>query len=112
MPFRPSLLERTMRSVEGKLRRKIKDSIQQVFAPCVVYHIHGEGHQEAGIPDLICCIQGRFFGLEVKDDEEEEATEIQQFQIRRITKANGYATTVHNSEEAISFIKFKLQGEE
>jgi hypothetical protein len=99
-----------MRSVEGKLRRKIKEAIQHEFPGSVVYHVHGEGHQEAGIPDLICCIDGKFVGLEVKDDEEEEATRIQQYQIRRIHKAKGFAGTIHTVREALTFINYFLYG--
>lgn len=51
---------------EGKLVTKIKDLIKDAEGRCFKIHGSDEGFQEIGIPDLLCCIYGRFVGLEVK----------------------------------------------
>lgn len=50
--------------------KKIENEIKQYIASCggLCYKIHGgDLYQETGIPDLLCCWGGLFFGIEVKD---------------------------------------------
>jgi len=54
-----------------------------------------------GIPDIIICCQGLFFAWELKVGSN-RATELQEFNLRQITKAGGYARVVtpENWDEA------------
>jgi hypothetical protein len=51
---------------EGKLVAKIKDLMVKEGARPFKIVGTDEGFQEVGIPDLLCCIGGRFVGAEVK----------------------------------------------
>lgn len=48
-----------------------------------------------GDPDLICCVNGLFFGIELKGTEKDKATELQEYTINKIRDANGFAFVVH-----------------
>jgi hypothetical protein len=69
--------------------------------------IHGSPYQRAGLPDIIGCINGLFFGLEVKMPGE-ELEPLQDLEIKAIrTKGKGYATHVTSVEEAVKFVRLR-----
>jgi Holliday junction resolvase len=50
---------------ESRLVRRIQDLIRKRGGRS--FKIHGDSsYQEAGIPDILACYQGRFLGIEVK----------------------------------------------
>jgi Holliday junction resolvase len=51
--------------------------------------IHG-GMFQAGLPDLVGCVEGLFFGFEVKMDNE-DATELQKEELEAIRDGGGIA---------------------
>jgi len=53
------------------------------------YVVNGN-YSTAGIPDLICCIDGKFIGIEVKKPGE-QPRELQYHHIDLIVKSGGYA---------------------
>ena len=64
------------------------------------WKIHGGPHQPAGLPDIICCHYGRFFGFEVKKpDKRNNLTERQQAALRKIKGAKGKAYVVTSTDE-------------
>ena len=52
----------------------------------------------AGIPDVICCLDGRFFAFEVKTAEG-RVTKLQEQTIHRIKVAGGHAYVVRSVED-------------
>jgi len=52
----------------------------------------------AGIPDIIACVNGRFYAFEVKT-ETGKATELQKATIRKIQRAGGTAVIVRSVSE-------------
>lgn len=71
-----------------------------------IYHIKvwGGGFQKAGIPDLLCCIKGKFVALELKT-EKGKAAVLQKYNIFKIQEAGGYARVLRPSE----FERFKRE---
>jgi hypothetical protein len=65
---------------------------------CFAWKEHGGMYGTAGIPDIICCIDGRFFAFEVKN-ENGKATKLQEATIRKIKAAGGTAAVVRSVEE-------------
>ena len=57
----------------------------------------------AGIPDVIACIDGRFYGFEVKTDEG-TPTKLQLATIRKINAAGGIALVVRSVEDVKAVI--------
>ena len=62
---------------------------------CFCWKEHGGMYGTAGIPDIIACVDGRFFGFEVKT-QTGRPTALQQATIRRINDAGGTALVVRS----------------
>lgn len=65
---------------------------------CFCWKEHGGMYGTAGIPDIICCIEGRFVGFEVKN-EKGKSTKLQEATIRKISDAGGIAMVVRSVDE-------------
>jgi Holliday junction resolvase len=65
---------------------------------CFAWKTHGGIYGTAGIPDIICCIGGRFVAFEVKAPKG-KLTKLQEATIQRIRKAKGQACKVSSVEE-------------
>lgn len=81
-----------------------KDIVKAIMAylktvpRCFCWKEHGGMYGTAGIPDIIACVDGRFYGFEVKS-EKGTATKLQEATIRKITKAGGIAAVVCSVNE-------------
>ena len=64
---------------------------------------HGGMYGTAGIPDIIACIDGRFYGFEVKT-EDGRPTKLQESTIRKIKNAGGIALIVRSVEDVKAVI--------
>jgi hypothetical protein len=59
-----------------------------------------------GLPDIIGCYAGKFYGMEVKlPGKENTLTAIQQYRISEINKNGGKAIMITSIEEALKFVK-------
>lgn len=65
---------------------------------CFCWKEHGGMYGTAGIPDIIACIDGRFYGFEVKA-EGGKPTKLQEAIIRKILAAGGTALVVRSVDE-------------
>ena len=65
---------------------------------CFAWKTHGGVYGTAGIPDIIACVNGRFFAFEVKTASG-KATQLQQATIRKILAAGGTALVVRSVDE-------------
>lgn len=75
---------------------------------CFCWKEHGGMYGTAGIPDIIACINGRFFGFEVKT-EGGKPTKLQEATIRRILAAGGTAQVVRSVDEVRTVIEGSLR---
>ena len=71
---------------------------------CFCWKEHGGMYGTAGIPDIIACINGRFFGFEVKT-EIGKPTKLQEATIRKILAAGGTAVVVRSVDEVRAVIE-------
>ncbi len=100
-----------MRGPETRLRKKIVVAILEAYPRAYVRKIHGNAFQVAGLPDLICCIEGHFIGLEVKiPRRKNKATPVQLLEIEKIRKAGGEAGVITSPPEALAVIREALHG--
>ncbi len=71
---------------------------------CFAWKTHGGMYGTAGIPDIVACIDGRFYGFEVKQPSG-KLTRLQEITLKKIEDAGGRAlkvTSVEEVEAAIS----------
>lgn len=87
--------------------KSVEDEIKQYIRECggLCYKIHGgDLYQETGIPDLLCCWKGLFFGIEVKDPRGEPSA-IQLVQGARIKKAGGHFLIAKNVRDVQNYFE-------
>jgi len=76
---------------EGKVKAQVKKVLDELgayyFPPAT------GGYGRSGIPDIVGCIDGLFFGIECKA-QGGEPTALQQREISRITDAGGIALVI------------------
>ena len=75
---------------------------------CFAWKEHGGMYGTAGIPDIIACVDGRFFAFEVKTDTG-KATALQESTIRKILAARGQAFVIRSVDEVRTAINGSLQ---
>lgn len=72
---------------------------------CFAWKEHVGMYGTAGIPDIIACIDGKFYGFEVKTDIG-KPTKLQESTIRKINKAGGIAVVVRSVDEVKSILGY------
>lgn len=82
---------------ESIIVRRILEYLK-TLPDCFAWKEHGGMYGTAGIPDIICCMDGRFFAFEVKN-ESGKATKLQEATIKKIRDAGGTAAVVRSVEE-------------
>ena len=65
---------------------------------CFFWKEHGGQYGTAGIPDIIVCYKGRFYGLEAKVGKN-QPTRLQAATIEQIRRAGGVAAVVRSVDE-------------
>lgn len=80
-----------MSQKESKRSRDIMKHLR--LKGCFCFKVWGSEHMMAGLPDIIGCYQGRFFGLEVKEPGGKAST-IQLHVQAQIRKAGGISDTI------------------
>jgi hypothetical protein len=91
---------------ETQLRLKIKKALQKAFPGSKWVTMVASPWSEAGISDLIGCVQGLFIALEVKQPTGTyRATPAQLRFIIEIQQASGEATVVKSVDEAVEFVR-------
>ena len=86
---------------------KVKEKIKKMLKEHNVYFAMpmGTGYGNSGVPDFLCCVNGRFVAIEAKAGKG-ETTALQKKNIREIEDAGGDAwvvreTNITNFEEYI-----------
>jgi len=97
---------------EAKYSRKVQDYLQSMGYYVVKYH--GDRYSVKGTPDLLCCIEGRFVGLELKT-KGKKATDLQKVKGEDIKRSKGYWFVVENDvspEQILYTILAKIYSKE
>jgi Holliday junction resolvase len=87
---------------------KVKDAVRKILTDMGIYHFMppGMGFGRAGIPDIICCFQGKFIAIECKAGKG-KTTALQDRELNAIRAAGGMAMVVN--EDNLIELKEKLQ---
>lgn len=75
---------------------------------CFAWKEHGGMYGTAGIPDIIACIDGRFYAFEVKTPVG-KTTALQEATLRKILACGGTAAVVRSVDEVRAVINGSLQ---
>ncbi len=77
---------------------KVKNAVVRILKEHGAYHFfpatHGMGR--SGVPDVICCVRGRFLAIECKAGKN-KPTLLQQREINNITAAGGVALVTNET---------------
>lgn len=103
---------------EAQLQAAIVKAIHRRWPTGWVFHPVGNPWQATGLPDLLCSIEGRFIGIEVKHPKPGESeqhardrtTVTQRHVLGLISASGGTAGTVLSEAEAIALIEDALEG--
>lgn len=93
--------------LEKAITKKILDYLK-ALDNCFAFKEHGGRYGTAGIPDIICCFNGRFIAFEVKTDKG-RLTKLQEITIHKIKDAKGEAFKVTSLEEVKKILE-NLEG--
>ena len=107
-----------MASNESGVVEAIRRRIAEVWPTSVTWKMHGSIYMEPGIPDVLCCVEGRRIVLEVTHRKPSESVAHayartageQVRQIRRLRAAGGAACTVLDEDEAVWAVREALTG--
>jgi Holliday junction resolvase len=89
---------------EGKVKTKVKEILATMGAYYVMPTTGGFGN--SGIPDILCCINGKFIGIECKA-KGGKVTRLQQSHLDEIQLRGGIALVV--DEGVLPHLKLLLQ---
>ncbi len=91
---------------------KVKNKIKAILKSHNVYYAMpmGTGFGNSGVPDFLCCVNGRFFAIEAKAGKG-TTTALQDKHLREIEKAGGDAWVVNeeNLTHLEEFVKECMQ---
>lgn len=90
-------------SKESDLQNKVIKVLKQIFKEDIWFSKISDRYNK-GIPDIIGCIDGMFFGLEFKRDKG-RPSKLQEYNIDKIIKAGGKVCIVRTVEEALRILK-------
>jgi Holliday junction resolvase len=96
----------------GTPESKVKLTVVKLLKQYGVYFFfpatHGYGR--SGVPDIVCCINGKFLGIECKAGKN-EPTALQQREINQIQAAGGMAMVVREDLTLLEFLLKELTHE-
>ena len=89
----------TEKEIVSKILRYLK-----TVPNCFAWKEHGGIYGCAGIPDIIACVDGRFFAFEVKTPAG-TPTKLQEATIKKILAAGGAAVVVRSADEVRAVLR-------
>ena len=87
---------------EGKVKMKIKAILKEEG----VYYAMpiGTGFGNSGIPDFLCCVNGRFLGIEAKANGG-KPTELQKKNLKDIETSGGYTAIINENASDLQYLR-------
>jgi Holliday junction resolvase len=87
---------------ETKLQRSIQKYLNNIGA--YEFKVHGSIYMKAGIPDIICCYNGLFIGIECKVGNN-KMSQLQEAHKNQIIKAKGIHILAYSLNDVKNVIK-------
>ena len=83
---------------EAVVQRKLVAELNNSFPAIYVRKIHQSQFSHNGIPDLVGCLRGEWFAIEVKTDKG-KPTKLQERELRFIKEAGGIALVCYGMKD-------------
>jgi hypothetical protein len=99
------------RQPEGKLHTKVQEEVRKVGGYVVKIHGSEDSYQAVGTPDLLCCVYGRFVGIETKLPGE-RLRPMQRVALHEIFNSGGVVAiveTVGQATRLLSYLKVRRE---
>lgn len=97
-----------MAQPEARLSREILMALR--LKGYFAFKVHGGPTMMAGLPDIVCCAEGLFFGIETKMPAKRSNVSVRQkFIHEQINNASGYAMVVCSANEALRKIQEQIE---
>jgi Holliday junction resolvase len=90
---------------EAKVKKKCVEYLKSIGA--YYFFPATGGYGKSGVPDIVGCYKGRFFGIECKAGKN-TPTELQKNQLRLIAEAGGIAMVVN--ENTLHTMEYRFNG--
>lgn len=86
---------------EAKVKAKIKEvlKMERVYYAMPI----GTGWGNSGVPDFLCCINGRFLGIEAKANGN-KPTELQKKNLMDIELSGGYTAVINENASDLQYL--------
>lgn len=83
---------------------KVKSSVTTILKRLGIYYFYPVtgGYGSSGVPDIVCCYNGVFIGIECKA-KGNKPTPLQEAQMQKIRQAGGYTIVIN--EENVSILE-------
>lgn len=93
---------------------KVKDKIKTILKAHNVYYAMpiGTGYGNAGVPDFLCCYNGKFIAIEAKATYKEKPTALQLKNLADINASGGVGLVIYeeNINSLTGFLKMIGEG--
>jgi len=87
---------------EQQIQKKITTYLESLGA----YTVKVISASRSGVPDILCCYQGYFIGIEVKKPTTlNTVSKLQEYNIKKIQQAEGYAIVASCVEDVEKLLK-------
>jgi Holliday junction resolvase len=94
---------------EGRIKAKVTKILREEGVYYFFPATHGYGR--SGVPDIVCCVAGKFLGIECKAGKN-KPTALQVHEIEQIRRAGGAAVVVNEDNwDLVREIIRKLKGD-
>lgn len=92
-------------AAEKNFENKVKAYLTKIGAWFIKYWA-GAAYTKEGIPDVLACINGKFYGIEIKADNG-KPTLIQLVTLRKIRESGGYGILLypHDFQGFVNFVR-------
>jgi pantoate kinase len=86
---------------EAKVKAKIKDVLKEEG----IYYAMpiGTGWGNSGVPDFLCCVNGRFLGIEAKANGN-KPTALQKKNLKDIELGGGYTAVINENASDLQYL--------
>lgn len=92
------------RKPESRLQKRTQRLLQKEFGG-FFFKVSGGMFQMAGVPDLVGCVEGLFFGFELKMEGEKPKPLQIEIMRRIIEDGGGIASVIYDPQEAVDIVR-------